>query len=86
MFDNGNIQRDKLHDELASLREEAIARLERRGYEVEGKRRRKSEVLSSVVQKRENQPKPANKVFPLRPLWVRSRHVRRNKRCLLYAR
>jgi hypothetical protein len=37
MFDNGNIRRDKLHDELASLREEAICRLERRGYEVRGK-------------------------------------------------
>ena len=37
MLDNGNIQRDKFHDELASLREEAIARLERRGYEVRGK-------------------------------------------------
>jgi hypothetical protein len=37
MFDNGNVQRDKLHDELATLREEAIARLERRGYEVRGK-------------------------------------------------
>jgi hypothetical protein len=37
MFDNGNVQRDKLYDELATLREEAIARLERRGYEVRGK-------------------------------------------------
>ena len=37
MFDNGNIQRDKLREELAALREEAIAGLERRGYEVRGK-------------------------------------------------
>jgi len=37
MFDNSNVQRDKLRDELASLREEAIANLERRGYEVRGK-------------------------------------------------
>ena len=37
MFDNGNVQRDKLREELATLREEAIASLERRGYDVRGK-------------------------------------------------
>jgi hypothetical protein len=37
MYDNSNVQRDKLRDDLATLREEAIARLERRGYEVRGK-------------------------------------------------
>ena len=37
MFDNDNVQRDKLRGELATLREEAIASLERRGYEVRGK-------------------------------------------------
>ena len=37
MFDNGNIQRDKIREELAALKEEAIAKLERRGYEVRGK-------------------------------------------------
>ena len=37
MFDNGNVQRDKLREELTILREEAIASLERRGYEVRGK-------------------------------------------------
>jgi hypothetical protein len=37
MFDNGNIQRDKVRDELAALKEEAIARLEHRGYEVRGR-------------------------------------------------
>ncbi|MGE5165504.1 MAG: hypothetical protein ACM3IH_15955 [Sphingobacteriales bacterium] len=37
MFDNGDGQRDKLRDELATLREEAIASLEHRGYEVRGK-------------------------------------------------
>jgi hypothetical protein len=37
MFDNGDVQRDKLREELATLREEAIASLERRGYEVRGK-------------------------------------------------
>jgi hypothetical protein len=34
---NGDDQRDKLCEELATLREEAIASLERRGYEVRGK-------------------------------------------------
>jgi hypothetical protein len=37
MYDNSDVQRDKLRDDLATLREEAIARLERRGYEVRGK-------------------------------------------------
>ena len=37
MFDNGNVQRDKLREELTILREEAIASLERRGYDVRGK-------------------------------------------------
>ena len=37
MSDNGDVQRDKLREELATLREEAIASLERRGYEVRGK-------------------------------------------------
>ena len=37
MFDNGDVQRDKLRQELATLREKAIASLERRGYEVRGK-------------------------------------------------
>jgi hypothetical protein len=37
MFDNRDVQRDKLREELATLREQAIASLERRGYEVRGK-------------------------------------------------
>jgi len=37
MFDNGNVQRDKIRQELAALREEAISKFERRGYEVRGK-------------------------------------------------
>jgi hypothetical protein len=37
MLDNGNVQRDKLRQELAALKDEAIAKLERRGYDVRGK-------------------------------------------------
>ena len=37
MFDSENIQRDKIREELAALKEEAIAKLECRGYEVRGK-------------------------------------------------
>jgi hypothetical protein len=37
MSDNGDVQRNKLREELATLREKAITGLERRGYEVRGK-------------------------------------------------
>src|SRR5262249_11351086 len=37
MLDNGIIQRDKFRQELAALKEEVIAKLERRGYDVRGK-------------------------------------------------
>jgi hypothetical protein len=37
MLHDPNAQREKLRQELATLRDEAIAQLERRGYEVRGK-------------------------------------------------
>jgi hypothetical protein len=37
MPDHPNVRREKLRQELVTLRDEAIARLERRGYEVRGK-------------------------------------------------
>ena len=37
MLDHPNVRREKLRQELVILRDEAIARLERRGFEVRGK-------------------------------------------------
>jgi xanthine/CO dehydrogenase XdhC/CoxF family maturation factor len=37
MFDTGNARQEKLREELATLRDEAIAKLECRGYDVRGK-------------------------------------------------
>ena len=37
MFDTGNTRQERLREELAILRNEAIAKLERRGYDVRGK-------------------------------------------------
>jgi phosphoribosylaminoimidazole carboxylase (NCAIR synthetase) len=37
MFDKQNVQRDKIREEIAALREAAIAKLERHGYDVRGK-------------------------------------------------
>ena len=37
MFDTGSTRQERLREELAILRNEAIAKLERRGYDVRGK-------------------------------------------------
>jgi hypothetical protein len=37
MFDTGNARQEKLREELATLRDEAIAKLECRGYDVRGR-------------------------------------------------
>ena len=62
MSDNGDVQRDKLREELATLREEAIASLERLMKFV-GRRQPRSETPSSGVQKRKDQPQLSNKLL-----------------------
>jgi len=37
MFDSRNVERNKIREELAALKEDAITKLEHRGYEVRGK-------------------------------------------------
>jgi hypothetical protein len=37
MLETANVQQAKFREELAALKDEAIAKLERRGYEVRGK-------------------------------------------------
>jgi hypothetical protein len=37
MLETANVQQAKFREELAALKDEALAKLERRGYEVRGK-------------------------------------------------
>lgn len=57
MFDTGNTRQERLREELAILRNEAIAKLERRGYDVRGKTPAQIRNLLKKRPARQNQKK-----------------------------
>jgi hypothetical protein len=79
MFDNGNVQQDKLREELTTLKEEAIASLERRGYEVRGKTPAQIRRALKRRPKKGNQPQASNDAIVMSALPPKA-DIRQRKR------